>query len=99
MDVGEPEEKMLLPNDSRLKIRDDAGLLLDPRLYAKSTCNYCGGNGTVTVRRPIKIKGVAARSIKNSLQVLSETCNCVPTRYQRARRKLLEAVELEQAKA
>lgn len=92
LNVGPINETLKDPEGNpALKIRDDLGLLIDPKLYVKKHCSNCGGNATYQVSNAVRVPG--ARSSRNNTKTEIRTCGCVTPRYQKARRKLRAAYD------
>lgn len=117
LDVGEAEEESRAPDGRVFKTRDNVGLSLDPKKYAKLRCRTCHGNGILLTSKPLSqeaatamIKHDAANGalihhntkakdgvikLTGNYTRSTSVCGCVPKRFERARRKLLELVEGE----
>jgi hypothetical protein len=91
LNVGPPKETLRSPEGKpAMMIRDDMGLLIDPKLYAKRRCNSCGGNGVFRIYNAVKIPGAKG---KNNMQTEMRTCGCVRRNYGKARTKLGRAFQ------
>lgn len=95
LNVGPPEETLKTPEGKpAMMIRDDLGLLIDPKLYAKKRCSCCGGNGTFQVSNAVRVRGAKKYSrSKQNMQTQLRTCGCVKSNYARARTKLGRAFQ------
>lgn len=116
LDVAKPHQKLINhATGESYQIRDEVGLLLDPKLYAKRNCNLCGGEGMLRKRLPVNTEQLAkmvesdpsAKNLvhentkgrgkkvvaKGNYVTHTSTCGCVVSRYKKAKRKLLQAVD------
>jgi hypothetical protein len=106
LDVGAPNEMVELDGVTQ-SARDDVGLLLDTKLYAKSSCSTCYGRGIVTVSKPVGT--LAARKLierghdryiheskpgKYSERV-ARMCECARSRYQKLKDKFIDKLVSE----
>lgn len=109
LDVGPPNERAELANGNTAEVRDDLGLLLEPKLYANRKCNLCYGRGIVIKHQPIAAetaKKMIAKDPVNEALIHekgdryalrhTETCGCIRRRYTKAYDTLV--VELVKAK-
>jgi hypothetical protein len=84
-------------------VRDEVGLALDPKLYAKRTCKTCGGEGVMhmvvlpTSKDFAKYVGgdasPKAMASKGNVVRTTRTCSCVPPRYERAKIEVQTAID------
>lgn len=77
--LGLPNASLTI-NGQVVRVRDDLGLPLDPRTYAKTRCRTCNGVGSYTVHRKPSMASVRVRFVEAHVW-----CGCAEERYRRAR--------------
>ena len=106
LDVGPPNEKVVLANSRVTNLRDGLGILLDARVYASRKCNTCYGCGVVTATTHVSdadAKKMLAQNPANEALLherepgkydvrTARMCNCSRKRYDKLHDAFLEAL-------
>jgi hypothetical protein len=106
LDIGPPNEAVMLATGKLAQARDALGLKLDPMIYASRKCSHCYGRGTVILVKHVPI-AVALKLIKDNPanEALlhqrepgkyhtrqAEKCGCVQRRYTQRYTEFAEAL-------